>query len=72
MFVLLTDVNVTTLIYRLVKYRGPGRSVGIATGYWLRRSGDRNPVGRDFPQVSRLALGHTQPPVKWIRGLSRG
>ena len=30
---------------------GPGSSVGIATELWTGRSGDRNPVGRDFPPV---------------------
>ena len=28
--------------------------------------------GRDFPHLSRPALGLTQPPVQWVPGLSRG
>jgi len=36
-------------------------------------SGDHIPVwGADSPHPLRPALGHTQPPIRWIPGHSRG
>ena len=49
---------------------GPGSSVGIATGYGLDGPGIESRWGRDFPNLSRLSLGPTQPPVQWASGLS--
>jgi hypothetical protein len=44
--------------------RGPGSSIGIATGCWLDGPGIESQLGRDFPHLSRPDLGPTQPPVK--------
>jgi hypothetical protein len=51
---------------------GPGSSVSIATGYGLDGPGIESRWGRNFPHLSRPALGATQPPVQWAPGLSRG
>ena len=50
----------------------PGSVAGIAASYRLKGPGIETRSGRDFPYLSRRALGPTQPPVNWIPGLSRG
>ena len=50
---------------------GRHSSVGIATRYGLDGPGIESRWGRDFPHLSRPALGPTQPPSQWVPG-SRG
>ena len=52
--------------------KGRDSSVGIATRYGLDGPGIESRWGRDFPHLPRPALGPTQPPVRWVPGLSRG
>jgi hypothetical protein len=56
----------------LMKDVGRDSSVGVATRYGLEGPGIEFRWGRDFPHLSRPALGTTQPPVQWVEGLSRG
>jgi hypothetical protein len=47
-------------------------AVDIATRYGLDGPGIESRWWRDFPHLSRPALGPTQPPVHWVPGLSWG
>jgi hypothetical protein len=46
--------------------RGCDSSVGIATGYRLDGLGIESRWWRDFPHLSRLALGPTHPPAQCV------
>ena len=54
------------------RFCGPYSVVGIETDYGLDGPGIESQWGRDFPHLSRLALGPIQPPVQWVPDLSRG
>jgi len=52
--------------------RGRDSVVDIANGYGLDGPGTDSRWGRDFPHLSRPAMGPTQLPRQRVPGLSRG
>ena len=60
----------TVMVWYVLHACGPGNSVGIVTDYGLDGPGS-NPGGDEIFRPFRPVLGPTQPPVKWVPGLSR-
>jgi hypothetical protein len=52
-------------------HRSRDSSVGIATRYGLDGPGIESRWGRDFPHLSRPALGSTHPPIQGVSGVKR-
>jgi hypothetical protein len=74
-----TERNVSEVVVSLANSpscvcMGRHSVVGIATGYGLDGLGIESRWGRDFPRLSRPALGPTQPHVRvqWVPGLFPG
>jgi hypothetical protein len=67
-----TVVHCGNILKLLVGNCGPGSSVDIATGYGMDGSGIESQWGRDFPHLSRPALGPTQLAAQWVPGVPRG
>ena len=66
------NIIMIMFLYVVVKDVIRDSSVGIATRYEQDGPGIQSRRGRDFPHRSTLALGLTQTPVQWIRGLFPG
>jgi hypothetical protein len=67
-----TEMTICILLWNHVASLGRNGVFCIATLYGLDGAGIEFRWRRDFPHLSRRALGLTQPPMLWVPGLSRG
>jgi hypothetical protein len=66
----LTACLLTSKYYPLHSLILQGSVVGTVTAYGMDGPGIESRWGRDFPHLSRLALRLTQPPARWVPGVS--
>jgi hypothetical protein len=67
-----SDLQELFCIAITIMLRDRDSSVSIATRYRLDSPGIEPQWGWNFPQLSRPTLGTTQPPIRWVPGLSLG
>ena len=60
------------IVFNFVMKMGRDFVVGTVTLYGLDCPGIKSRWRRDFPHLSKPAPGPTEPPTKWVPGLSRG